>query len=204
MHQCDSEPPKLPWNCPEHIQVLYRQMLEERYKLTPYYYSYAVHASKTGEPILRPLVYSYQDDPEARVVDDQCMIGEYLMVAPVFTKGATERSVYFPEGDWFCWWSGKKYEGNQRVTIDAPLCEPRGLLMFVRAGAVIPMQELVQSLDDDIPEAITLKVYPGQQESTWTLEEESGRSTDFTVSPDGNVAISPDDAQGRFSVVRAV
>jgi len=200
MHQCDSEPAKLPWNCPEHIQILYRQMLDERYRLTPYYYSYAVHASKTGDPIVRPLVYLYQNDPEALTIDDQCMIGDWLMAAPVFEKGAVERSVYFPEGDWYCWWTGKKYGGNQRATVEAPLCEPCGLPLFVRAGAIIPTQELTQHLDGGPPTKIKLRVYPATDGSTWTMEEENGQSSTFTCSPSGEITVDGAPLSDRFSI----
>jgi alpha-glucosidase len=179
MHQSDAEPPKLPWNCPAHIQVLYRRMLEERYRLTPYYYSYAVEAARTGEPIVRPMLYRYQDDPEARLIEDQCLIGDWILAAPVFTKGAVDRSVYLPPGQWICWWTGRRYEGGRRITVEAPLCEPRGVPLFVRAGAVVPTQDAVNCLADAPPSSLTLEVYPSV-ESTGTLWEEGGRQTVFT------------------------
>ena len=195
MHQCDSEPPKLPWNCPEHIQVLYRRMLEERYRLTPYYYSYAVHASRTGEPIIRPLVYRYQDDPAARAIENQCLIGDWLMAAPVFEKDARERKVFLPDGEWTCWWTGTQYGGSQWITVEAPLCEPRGLPLFVRVGAIIPTQAPVGHLGSEPPASLTLDVYPSAS-SEWAMEEGAERRTVFSCRRSSGIDLGVDRSPG--------
>jgi alpha-D-xyloside xylohydrolase len=160
MHQCDSEPAKLPWNCPPIIQRLYRAMLRERYRLTPYFYSYAIHASRTGEPILRHLAYHHTHDPVAVQTHDACYIGEWMLVAPVLKKSQFERDVYLPEGDWYCWWTGQRHDGGKTIRVATPMFEPSGLPVFIKAGAIIPGQEDTACLPDEIPCPLTLDVFP--------------------------------------------
>lgn len=76
-------------------------------------------AEKTGEPILRCLEYN---DPHQgyEAIDDEFMLGEDLLVAPVVTAGTRERPVTFPAGTW-CDEEGHVFEGRQTVTLDAPL-----------------------------------------------------------------------------------
>jgi len=73
---------------------------------------------------------------------EQFLLGRDLLVAPVLTQGDTKRPVYFPKGDaWIDWWTGARYEGGTTAEIDAPLSR---LPLFARAGAVIPLQPVVQ------------------------------------------------------------
>jgi alpha-glucosidase (family GH31 glycosyl hydrolase) len=160
MHQSDSAPAKLPWNCPPVIQRLYRAMLEERYRLTPYFYSYAIHAARTGEPILRHLVYHHTADPVAVATHNQCYIGDWMIVAPVLRHGATERDVYLPAGEWIDWWTGRRVTGGATIRVATPLLESCGLPVFVRAGAIIPRQQVAAHLADVLPDPLTLEVFP--------------------------------------------
>ena len=73
-------------------------MLDLRYALLPYLYSEFMKAALEDAPYFRPLAFDYPADPDAREVDDQLLLGEGLMVAPVHTQNAHGRTVYLPEG----------------------------------------------------------------------------------------------------------
>lgn len=75
-----------------------RNMLDLRYALLPYLYSEFMKAALEDTPYFRPLAFDYPADPDAREVDDQLLLGEGLMVAPVHTQNAHGRTVYLPEG----------------------------------------------------------------------------------------------------------
>jgi alpha-glucosidase len=57
-------------------------------------------------------------------VDDQFMIGESLLVAPVLTEGSTTRTLYLPPGTWFDVWNGTSFDGARTITVDAPIGRP--------------------------------------------------------------------------------
>ena len=92
--------------------------------LAPDFRTLAQEASSSSAPILRHLMLVFPDDPTSRTVDDQFMIGEQLLVAPVVEAGATSRAVYLPPGTWFDVWSGEQHDGGTVVTVDAPLGSP--------------------------------------------------------------------------------
>jgi alpha-glucosidase (family GH31 glycosyl hydrolase) len=153
-------PPKFPWNCPPAIERLYGEFLRLRYRMIPYHFSYLVHAARTGEPIVRPLVYHHRDDRASWTIHDQLYVGQWLMVAPILKKGAEHRAVYLPPGRWIDFWTGAQHAGPTMVLAPAPLDRVEGLPVFVRAGAILPTQAPVDHLSDDPPGEIWLDVYP--------------------------------------------
>ena len=152
--------PRLPWNCPDTMQKLYKDMLIERYKLTPYIFSYALAASKTGEPILRPLVYHYRNDSQVYDIGDEFLMGDWLLVAPIVKEKSLSRKVYLPKGKWISLWTDEIFEGPAHIDINAPMYEVAGLPVFVKAGAIIAREPFAFSLDDNIPKELTLDIYP--------------------------------------------
>ena len=70
-----------------------RNMLDLRYALLPYLYSELMKAALEDAPYFRPLAFDYPADPDAREVDDQLLLGEGLMVAPIHTQNAHGRTV---------------------------------------------------------------------------------------------------------------
>ncbi len=152
--------PKFPWDCSPEAAQLFRQFLQVRYRLTPYIYSYALHAARTGEPILRPLVYHHRLDSQTYSIEDEFYMGDWLLIAPITQAGAESRNVYLPQGDWIHLWSDQLFRGPITVEIEAPLHEVQGLPVFVKTGAFLPWQPLTDSLNDRIPQDLQFDLYP--------------------------------------------
>lgn len=163
-----------PWVFGEQVENICREYIELRYRLLPYLYSLFWEASTTGAPILRPLLYHYPNDPHTYLLHDQVLLGEGLMAAPVCRPGQTHRAVYLPEGVWYDWWTGDRYEGNTHILAHAPL---ERMPLYVKAGAIIPMQPVMQYTDAEPVTQLTLKVAPG--EGQFTLYEDDGHSFDY-------------------------
>lgn len=149
-----------PWQFGPEVEEICRRYVRMRYEWLPYLYTAFWRCTRTGEPIMRPLVYDHPDDPEVASLADQAMVGRDLMVAPVFRPGATRRAVYFPAGDWIDLWSLERISGGTWRVADAPLATmPR----YVRAGAVVPRGPWVPSTDELPRDRVELHVYPGEQ-----------------------------------------
>ncbi len=115
--------------------------LRRRYELTPYYYSLAHRAYLTGEPVVPPLVYHYQNDAAVREMGHQKMIGKDLLVGVVAGEGERSRNMYLPSGTWYDYATGEKLVSTGQWFNDRPLWvngEFR-LPTFARAGAIIPI-----------------------------------------------------------------
>lgn len=148
--------------------ILYYMKL--RYRLMPYIYSLTGAVHFEDATIMRALAMDYPHDPEVRDLSDQWLFGPAIMVCPVFEYKATSRSVYFPEGVWYDFYTGEKIEGGRRITVDAPY---ERMPLYVRAGSIIPMGPDMEWTDEKPLEEITLMVYPGAN-SDFTLYEDDG------------------------------
>lgn len=130
-----------PWMYPDLLPDV-RDLLRFRLALAPYLYSLLREAAQTGHPVIRPMVYHFQHDPDCHTQSFEFLLGPSLLVASVIEPGAQTRAVYLPRGaGWYNWHTGAYYAGGQVVTLDAPL---RGgvhaVPLLAREGALIPIQ----------------------------------------------------------------
>jgi alpha-glucosidase (family GH31 glycosyl hydrolase) len=102
--------------------------------LKPYLYHYAQVASQRGLPIVRPLFLNYPDEAETYTLEDEYLLGDNLLVAPVIWPGRTARTVYLPTDVWRDYWSGDVHVGPGWVTIAAPL---HHIPLFIREGTAL-------------------------------------------------------------------
>ncbi len=110
-------------------------------ELTPLWMTLANEAHETAAPVCRPLVWNFQDDMDCWRVDDEFMVGNQLLVAPLINP-ENYRKVYLPEGRWIDFWDNEKiYEGKQ--TINWVSTEEAGNFsfpLFIKEGAIIPLE----------------------------------------------------------------
>jgi len=110
------------WSFGEENYEILKKYLLLREKLRPYVRTCMEAASKTGEPVMRPLFFDFPEDKHAWEVEDAYMFGKDVLVAPVMEAGISEREVYLPSGtEWTEVSTGRKYAGGQTVMADAPI-----------------------------------------------------------------------------------
>ncbi len=110
------------WSFGEENYEILKKYLLLREKLRPYVRTCMEAASKTGEPVMRPLFFDFPEDKHAWEVEDAYMFGKDILVAPVMEAGMSEREVYLPSGaEWTEVSTGRKYAGGQTVMADAPI-----------------------------------------------------------------------------------
>ncbi len=102
-----------PWQFGESCAGICRMYIDLHLEFAPLFQSLARHAARTGEPMVRPVFWLAPTDPEALDCQDQFLIGDDLLVAPVLEKGARSREIYFPPGRWKDHWSGEVFQGPQ-------------------------------------------------------------------------------------------
>ncbi len=143
-----------------------------RYRLLPYVYSLAWKVTSEDYTIQRPLVMDFRQDPATWEIGDQFMFGPALLVSPVLTEGATQRTLYLPAGTrWYDFWTGKHDEGGATVYVDAPLDR---IPLAVRAGSILPLGPAIEYAGQ-ATDPIELRVYPGA-DADFTLYEDEGDS----------------------------
>jgi len=164
-----------PWMY-EAATPLIREAIRLRYSLIPYLYSLMSEAHDRGAPILRPLVYEFQDDPNCDGEDIQFMFGPALLVANVVEPGATAREVYLPAGTgWYDWHTRKRYEGGQTIGMEVG---PGSIPMFLRDGAIVPTAPGLTRLTGEGTGTLALIVTP-RRNGAFTLYEDDGWSNAY-------------------------
>ncbi|WP_036696070.1 TIM-barrel domain-containing protein [Paenibacillus taiwanensis] len=157
-----------PWSFGEEIEQICQQYIGLRYQWMPYLYHWFYEASKTGLPVMRPLVLEYPHDPQVYNLCDQFLVGDSVIIAPIYRPNTEWRSVYLPEGEWVDYWSGERYAGKQHIHVHAPLAK---LPMYVRAGAIWlegPIRQHAEEIAAD--EHVTASVYVQGAGTSSTLE----------------------------------
>ena len=157
-----------PDNHPAYQSMVYYTQL--RYRLMPYIYSLAGMVHFDDYTIMRPLAMDFGCDNNVFDIGDQYMFGSNLMVAPVYTYQARMREVYFPAGaGWYDLYTGRRYEGGQKLLIDAPY---ERMPVFVAAGSIVPVGNIIQHTKEEQKDLI-IYVYSGKNGS-FTLYEDEG------------------------------
>lgn len=149
-----------PWSYGSEIEEINKRTIELRYKLLPYIYNEMYKASVTGIPPMRPLAFEYPDDARYSSNSTEFKFGDGLLIAPVLWNGARTRSLRLPQGQWYDYWSGKQLQGGKDVTVDAPLDR---IPIFVKAGSVIPTQQVLEYSDQAPMDPLTLSFYVGEE-----------------------------------------
>ncbi len=166
---------KEPWEYGDEFTAINRATVELRYKFLPYLYTLFREHENTGAPIMRPLWYEFPADKSTYVISDEYLLGPDLLVAPVVKEGLRKRHVYLPAGTaWVNWWTGERFEGGMSHFVDAPLDR---LLIFVRAGAIIPTQGVIQHTGEMPSSPITLNIIDGitaEKTETARLYQDAG------------------------------
>ncbi|MDX6405564.1 MAG: alpha-glucosidase [Blastocatellia bacterium] len=163
-----------PWRFGKYYEDIIRKYLKLRYQLLPFLYTTLEEAHRTGVPLFRPLMLNYQDDESTYNLDDEFMIGDDLLVAPIVKPDLTGRLVYLPKGVWYDYWTNKKYSGGTMVRVEAPL---ETVPMFVRGGAIIPQAQPMNYVGEKPFDPITFAIYPDANGAAATaLYEDDGLS----------------------------
>jgi alpha-glucosidase len=159
-------------------EFIRRRFIEERYRLLPYLYTTAEEMSRNGMPIVRPLFLDFPNaTPDGHPIDldagGEFLFGPDILVAPpAYPDMLDPYEVKLPPGDWYDYWTGAfaaHITGTASRDAEQPLSiAPHPLLItptveslpvYVRGGAIIPIQPLVQSTDEKPQGPLTLRVY---------------------------------------------
>lgn len=158
-HSCAGTKPHEPWAFCAETEEICRKYIKLRYTLLPFIYNEFHKASRTGLPVMRPLVLEYPGDRNTHNMCDEFLFGENVLVAPVYRPSTCKRCVYLPEGTWYSWWDNEVYAGGSYIIADAPLDV---LPIFVRDGSCIPTGPVMNYVGEKQADVLTLNIYPGK------------------------------------------
>ncbi len=169
----DSEP----WSYGEEVEQIARNYIKFRYQLLPYLYSLFHEASETGMPVQRSLAIDYTHDAKIyeKSYQHQYLFGPSIMVVPAESTKEFVK-VYFPKEDaWYSLYDGKKFSGNNEVILECPI---HRLPVFVKAGAIIPMQPVISHTSEK-SEWLIIHLYAGETNHDFLFYEDDGSSFEY-------------------------
>jgi len=174
-HNAILMPPQLPWSYSHTHLTLTIDALRTRYTLLPYYYTLMFDMSRNGKCcVWRPMAFEYSGDAECRKLDQQFLIGDSILAAPVVTKRAVNVSTYFPADRFYDYYTGEIVGDETKgeyITIDAPI---EKLPLFLRGGRVVPGQvpglNTVESRENDFLFLVSLTA-DGSASGSFVLDD---------------------------------
>ena len=163
----------------EHIED-FRHVIEVRYRLIPYLYSEYMKAALNDDLYFKPLAFTYPKDPMALQVEDQLMLGDEIMIAPVYTQNAKGRYVYLPEEMKFVKFLPNGTLSEQTLPaghhyVEIALNE---VPLFIRQNKCIPLASPAEYVDALDTKNLTLI---GYKNSSYALYEDDGIHKDYDL-----------------------
>ena len=143
----------------EQTKARVKKFIDLRYQMLPYNYSLAIENSLTGMPLMRPMFFNDESDTSLIANSTSYFWGEDLLVTPVTEPGLEAVSIDLPKGTWFDFWTSKKVSGGQTISYATDM---DSLPVLVKAGAIIPMVDVVETTDNYRTDELTLHVYPDE------------------------------------------
>lgn len=132
-----------------------REIIGWRMALLPYLRSAFAKYESDGTPVFRAPVLDFPDFAALHQVDDQYMVGDRLLVAPLFA-GENGRDLVLPGGNWHDFWTGKLLSGNQKIHVNR---SQREIPVYVRENAIVPWAEPAASTEDSNARRVRVRIY---------------------------------------------
>ncbi len=185
-------PPQDPWSFGKKHERIHRKTIELRYHLLPYLYTEFENATRTGLPVLRPLLVDFPEYPKVHRCEHEFMFGRQLLVAPVVLEGARKRKLVLPAGTWYAFDDAEPRTGGHEVELPVTI---ESIPLFAREGAIIPARPVMQFTGESVLEELILHIFPGKGRGSFynddgsTYEYQGGEYTleEYKVETAGDV-----------------
>ncbi len=146
---------RVPWVYDEEAVDVCRFFTRQKARLMPYLYETSVYTSRTGIPTMRSMVLEYTADRNCSYLDKQYMLGDSLLVAPIFNEEGVGE-YYLPQGTWTDFLTGQVQKGGRWYSARYDYLS---LPMMVKEGSIIALGSRDDRPDYDYADGVELRVY---------------------------------------------
>lgn len=176
---------RVPWNYDDEACEVVSFFAKQKAALMPYLYRNAFETSITGVPMMRSMVLEFTEDRTAAYLDKQYMLGDSLLVAPIFNdKGMAD--YYLPKGKWTNFITGKEYEGGQWIS---EYHDYKSIPLMVRPNSIVAVGAVNDNCEYDYADNVTYKVYAledGKTAETLVYNVDNEVDSEITVTRKGD------------------
>ena len=168
-----------PWYFGTTAEEAVKATIHQRYSLIPYIYSYEREAYDSGLGLARPLLFDFPDDPNVADYSDAWMFGDWLLVAPITEREQSVKWIYLPEGTWVDYNRGTQYTGGKYIPYSINSESWTDLPMFVKAGAIIPTQDVQDYVGQTAVNEVRVDLFPSAQTTRFRYYDDDGQTYQY-------------------------
>lgn len=168
-----------PWYFGTTAEEAVKATIHQRYSLIPYIYSYEREAYDSGLGLVRPLLFDFPDDPNVADYSDAWMFGDWLLVAPITEREQSVKWIYLPEGTWVDYNRGTQYTGGKYIPYSINSESWTDLPMFVKAGAIIPTQDVQDYVGQTAVNEVRVDLFPSAQTTRFRYYDDDGQTYQY-------------------------
>jgi alpha-D-xyloside xylohydrolase len=139
----------------QQVEAQCREIIGWRMQLAPYLTAAFQRYAELGIPPFRALVLDYPECKEVRTVDDEYIVGDRMVVAPLFAAEA-ERKIVLPPGRWHDFWTGATVQGTTEFSVPSSTSK---IPVYVKSGSIVPWADVGQFAGDPAARQLTARVY---------------------------------------------
>lgn len=165
-----------PWVYGAQAEAVAAAAIRLRYRLMPYLYSYERRLHETGVGIVRPLALAFPDDPATANIRESWMFGEHLLASPVVQEGQSQKNLYLPAGTWRDFFRGTEYAGGQTHAVPVDSATWEDLPLFVREGAILPLQPVMNYVGEAPVTNLDLLMLPSTARTSFVYYDDDGET----------------------------
>jgi len=170
---------RAPWAFGEVAERAASQAIRLRSALLPYIYSAERTDFSSGIGPVRPLLWEYPNDPQARLLTNEWMFGDSLLASPVLVQSEKSHSTYLPSGEWIDYWTGNSFSGQQTIQRPTDSAGWTDIPLYVRRGSIVALTE-PEGLAIKNPCSVVLDMFPAKDANIpFQLYEDDGLSYDY-------------------------
>lgn len=192
---------RVPWLYDEESVDVLRTFTKLKCQLMPYLYQKAAEAHLKGSPVMRALCYEFPNDPGAALIDRQYMLGEALMVCPIFDPNG-DVEYFLPEGNWTDFLTGEKKTGGKWIRENYDYF---GLPLLARENSVIPLGTNDSVPDYVLSEDVVFHIFDledGKSVTTTVPDERGQPATVISFQRCGDsLTLTPHETSGKWTAV---
>jgi alpha-glucosidase len=148
-----------PWVHGPEYEAIRKRYIELRYRLLPYTYTAVEESFRAGIPLMRPIFLEYPQAAEFYGDERDFFFGDDFLVEPAVTEMVDAEEIKLPPGAWYDFWTSTRFTDKDKIVLQPKLDE---MPLYVRAGAIIPLQPVIQSTNETPVGPLELRVYPGE------------------------------------------
>ncbi len=172
-----------------------------RYRLLPYIYSLAAKVTQEHYTIMRGLAFDFGNDTAVHNIKEQYMFGPAFLVNPIthstnVSSSNNTEQIYLPKATWYNFWNGAKTNGGTTINAAAPI---ETMPLYVRAGSIIPMGDVMEYATEKKPDTLELRIYPGAN-GTFTLYEDENDNYNYEKGRFATISFTWNDAQQLLTI----